>query len=179
MGLIGNREVMYTFAVASPSPDPRVQKLAEMLETAVRAKHFSLRELERRLGVSSGTARRLFDGVIELKLRHVLDILEILDIEPALFFRIAYETTNRSNLEDAARLLETARKVALPAVELEIDDKPVPDEKLVLLVEAALERLGVTPAKARSKAASKRVSRSSELPVAPSSPKTSRPRRKR
>jgi transcriptional regulator with XRE-family HTH domain len=129
--------------VVSQPPDPRAQRVARLLETLVRVKGVSLRQLERQLGASVGTARRIFTGAISLKLSHILDILAILDVPPALFFRIAFEDTAPQALGEAETLLAQAQKITLPKTELEA----VPDENFLRLVEVALERFGVIPAK--------------------------------
>jgi transcriptional regulator with XRE-family HTH domain len=139
--------VVYTSAVVPQPPDPRVQRVARLLETLVRVKGISLRHLERQLGASVGTARRIFTGAISFKLSHILDILEIVDIPPALFFRIAFEDSDPQALDEAQVLLAKAQKITLPKAKLETDPEPVLDEKFLRLVEVALERFGVIPAK--------------------------------
>jgi transcriptional regulator with XRE-family HTH domain len=131
--------------VVSQPPDPRAQRVARLLETLVRVKGVSFRQLERQLGASVGTARRIFTGAISLKLSHILDILEILEVPPTLFFRIAFEDTAPQVLGEAEALLAQAQKITLPKLETGLE--AVPDENFLRLVEVALERFGVIPAK--------------------------------
>jgi transcriptional regulator with XRE-family HTH domain len=139
--------------VAQP-PDPRTQRVARLLETLVRVQGISLRHLERQLGVSMGTVRRIFNGVIALKLSHILDILEILDIPPAIFFRIAFEDTDPQISSEAQELLLQAQRITRPTTQRKIE--PVPDESFLRLVEVSLQKLGVipstTPKRAKKKA---------------------------
>jgi transcriptional regulator with XRE-family HTH domain len=135
----------YTLAVPSQPPDLRVQPIAQLLETLVRIKGFSLRELERRLGVSVGTARRIFSGAIAFKLSHILDILAILEVPPALFFRIAFEDLNPQALDEAEVLLAKAQKINLPPAKVGTGPEPVVDEQFIGLVEVALKRFGIIP----------------------------------
>jgi transcriptional regulator with XRE-family HTH domain len=130
-------------AVVAQPPDPRAQRVARLLETLVRVQGISLRNLERQLGVSMGTARRIFNGVIALKLSHILDILEILDIPPATFFRIAFEDTDPQVSGEAEELLLQAQRITRPTAQRKID--AVPDENFLRLVEVSLQRLGVIP----------------------------------
>ena len=68
-----------------------VDRLCRVLEALVLLKKVKYRELDRLLGTSQGVTRRIFAGKIELKARHIFAILGFLDIEPKVFFRLAYE----------------------------------------------------------------------------------------
>jgi transcriptional regulator with XRE-family HTH domain len=72
------------------SSKEEVLRFARLLELVVRVSRMSTRELERRLEMSTGTLNRIFSGKIELKLRHILDIHEILELPPEEFFKMAY-----------------------------------------------------------------------------------------
>jgi transcriptional regulator with XRE-family HTH domain len=133
-------------AVVSQPADPRAQRVARLLETLVRVKGVSFRQLERQLGASVGTAHRIFTGAISLKLSHILDILEILDVAPTLFFRIAFEDTAPQALGEAEALLAQTQKINRPTAS-ETGLEAVPDENFLRLVEVALKRFGVIPAK--------------------------------
>lgn len=61
-----------------------------MLRNAIRISGVTNRKIERRLGMSQGSLSRLLAGGIELKVKHILDIVEILGLPPGDFFRIAY-----------------------------------------------------------------------------------------
>ncbi len=69
-----------------------------MLRDAVRYSNLSNREVERRLGVSanSGYLSRLFAGTRELKLRQILDVLDVVGLPPANFFRAAFAEADES-----------------------------------------------------------------------------------
>lgn len=72
--------------------DHEVVRILAMLRDAVRYSNLSNREVERRLGVSanSGYLSRLFAGTRELKLRQILDVLDVVGLPPANFFRAAF-----------------------------------------------------------------------------------------
>lgn len=70
--------------------DDEVRRAAKLLDVLIQATGVSLEELERRLESSPGYLGRLLSGAVELKLRHILAILRILEIEPALFFQTLY-----------------------------------------------------------------------------------------
>jgi len=70
--------------------DDQVQYLKEMLATQIRRQRITRRSIEQRMGWSHGYLTRLMGGVIELKLRHVFDILAMIEVTPAEFFAEAY-----------------------------------------------------------------------------------------
>ena len=70
--------------------DDEVHRAAKLLEALIQVTGESQEELERRLEASPGYLGRLLAGRVELKLRHILAILRILEIEPALFFQTLY-----------------------------------------------------------------------------------------
>src|ERR1700716_2605167 len=69
--------------------DEEIRRYAKVLEAVVKLSDFSTRELERRLGLGGGTLNRIFAGKIDLKLRHILLVLEVVGMKPERFFQIA------------------------------------------------------------------------------------------
>ena len=67
-----------------------IQRLIQMLRVAMRILDVSNRDIEKQLGLSYGYLSRLFSGAIELKVEHILQILEVLGLTPAEFFQLAY-----------------------------------------------------------------------------------------
>src|SRR5918999_3569814 len=65
-------------------------RLNQVLKTAIGALGFSLREVERRLGLSRGYLTRLFAGEMDLKIDHVVEIAGVLGVEPEEIFRLAF-----------------------------------------------------------------------------------------
>lgn len=70
--------------------DEDVRRAARLLEALIQVTGVSREELERRLEASPGYVRRVLAGQVELKLRHILAILRVLEIEPNLFFQTLY-----------------------------------------------------------------------------------------
>jgi transcriptional regulator with XRE-family HTH domain len=89
---------MLSIAMARKDTGHEVQRILAMLRDAVRYSNLSNREVERRLGVSanSGYLSRLFAGDRELKLRQILEILQVVGLPPANFFRAAFSTPDES-----------------------------------------------------------------------------------
>lgn len=70
--------------------EEEIRQALRLLESLLQAAGVSEGELERRLDVSPGYVVRLLAGEIELKLRHILSILRVVEIEPSLFFESLY-----------------------------------------------------------------------------------------
>lgn len=72
-----------------------------------------VRELERRLDLGGGTLNRIFTGRIELKVRHILLVLDALGVKPLAFFELAFKVSEGEEEQASARLLgsvETLRR---------------------------------------------------------------------
>lgn len=111
-----------------------------MLESLLYMSGSSARQLEEQLSYGAGTIHRLFKGVIELKLRHVLVILETLDIPPSQFFREAF-----FNEEKALEGPVTAARI----LELLGGSPALSDEDLERRLRKALLRMGFAPPPSR------------------------------
>ena len=83
--------------------EDEVVRLTNLLSAAVKFSNITQREVERKLGLSSGSLSRLFSGGIELKIKHILDICEVIDFPPSRFFRAAYPQRDEES-GDAWRL---------------------------------------------------------------------------
>ncbi len=70
--------------------DPRILQVAKALAAAVRTAGRSRLSLERQLDLSSGYLSKILGGTVELRMRHVLMILDALEVDPAEFFRTAF-----------------------------------------------------------------------------------------
>lgn len=70
--------------------EDEVVRLTNLLSAAVKFSNITQREVERKLGLSSGSLSRLFSGGIELKMKHILDICEVIGFSPSRFFHAAY-----------------------------------------------------------------------------------------
>lgn len=93
--------------------DQDVRRLARLLEALVKVERVPVRELERRLDLGGGTLNRIFTGKIELKVRHVLLVLEALGVKPLAFFDLAFKVAEGEEEQASARLLgsvETLRR---------------------------------------------------------------------
>jgi transcriptional regulator with XRE-family HTH domain len=94
--------------------DPvELSRMTSLLETLIFAKKIRIREVERRLEISNGTLARIFSGKIELKFRHILDLLEILEVQPKTFFKVAYSLPDTETVKEE-ELLRQVQGIVLP-----------------------------------------------------------------
>lgn len=70
--------------------DEEVRRALQLLEAVIQAAGFSEEELETKLDAAPGYVGRLLAGEIELKLRHILAILQALEIDPGQYFLSLY-----------------------------------------------------------------------------------------
>jgi transcriptional regulator with XRE-family HTH domain len=121
---------------------PEVARILSLLELLIAAKKASIREVERQLNVSNGTLARLFSGKVSLKFQHILDLLQILDVMPKAFFRVAYSLDDPGSMK-AEELLRQVQGLAFP-------DPPVPTvltrTEIQRMIDEALAARQVPPA---------------------------------
>jgi transcriptional regulator with XRE-family HTH domain len=67
-----------------------VNRLTNLLASAIRFSSMKQRDVEKALDMSSGIMSRVLHGEIDLKFRHVLTICEVLGLPPSHFFHVAY-----------------------------------------------------------------------------------------
>jgi len=70
--------------------EKEVQRYLEILEGLIKVENFSIREVERRLEWGKGTLNAIFRGRIELKLRHLFGILDLLGYTPEQFYDLVH-----------------------------------------------------------------------------------------
>ena len=116
-------------------PPSEADRILELLEALIVLRKIRLRDLEQDLGMSAGTLRRILNGKIELKFRHITDILAVLDIPTPTFFTIAYETDDLAQGQ-----LARAHRIA------HLDPKPVTisPKELEAVIVATIGRLGLS-----------------------------------
>lgn len=144
--------LVYITTMSSPHVDSEIRRLADLLEAVLRYRggaentglRVGARAIERKLGWSAGTLSRVLKGKIEFRVRHVLDVLEVLRIPPQDFFELAYGQPNSTTAQELMRFLE-ARKLrggfdVEPLVEKEAT---VSDAELDLRILEALRRISL------------------------------------
>ena len=93
---------------------PETQRLIDLLRTTLRVLGISNREIARRIGMSPSYISKLFAGVSDLHLDHVIQICEAADIEPAEFFSLAYPRQPAGNSLAARKLRELLKAFQVP-----------------------------------------------------------------
>ena len=81
-----------------------IKRLLQVLRTTMRLLDVSNRDVEKKLGLSYGYLSRLFAGTIELKIEHILSILDVIGLTPAEFFHLAYPRATGQASDAAVRM---------------------------------------------------------------------------
>ena len=89
--------------------------MAEALRGAIRRRYSSLRKVEQELHQGKGYLSQLLNGNMDLKLKHVFKVLEVIGIEPEEFFLDLYD---KSDPVGAVRDLMTRSRVRAEIEEL-------------------------------------------------------------
>jgi transcriptional regulator with XRE-family HTH domain len=97
--------------------DPEVQRLINILRTAMRILGVSNRDVERKIGMSPSYLSRVFSGGIELKAEHLVTIPKAMGLEPAEFFQLAYPRRSVSGSRASLQLQEALRDLQAPPPE--------------------------------------------------------------
>jgi hypothetical protein len=124
--------------------DEDIRRYAKVLEAVVKLSDLSTRELERRLDLGGGTLNRIFTGKIDLKLRHVLLILEVVGMKPERFFQLACRqpAAGADGGSLAAEILESFQRYGYSIGRMSATpDRPLTDDELDRRIEAALDRV--------------------------------------
>jgi transcriptional regulator with XRE-family HTH domain len=117
---------------------PETEHIIQILKTAMRVLGFTNREVEQRLGVSGGYLTRLFNGTMELRFEHVVDIARAIGLEPEEVFHLAYPQPRNPPTDSAQRLREmfpSSGAAPLPA-----EARPEPAAADASALSAALEQ---------------------------------------
>jgi transcriptional regulator with XRE-family HTH domain len=122
---------------------PETEHMIQILKTAMRVLGFTNREIEQKLGVSGGYLTRLFNGTMELRFEHVVDIARAIGLEPEEVFHLAYPQPRNPPTDSAQRLREMfpASAAAPPPVEVRPEPAVTDASALSTALEQDMERL--------------------------------------
>jgi hypothetical protein len=85
---------------------PESQRLLYVLKQAMKVLGFINRDIESKLGLSGSYLSRLFAGIIELRIAHVVDIARVIGLEPEEIFQIAFPQKDKPSSVAAAHVWE-------------------------------------------------------------------------
>ncbi len=88
-----------------PLPEQEVREYTVVLRRLVRAAGLSVSEMERRIGQGPKSLRRVFGGQVDLKLKHVVSVLRVLDMPQEKFFEVVAETRRKSRRSSTAQIV--------------------------------------------------------------------------
>lgn len=119
--------------------DAEVQRLINILRTAMRILGVTNRDVERKLGMSPSYLTRVFSGGIELKAEHLIQIPRAIGMEPAEFFHLAYPKRTHPGSQASAQLRQVLQDLQPPP-----EEKPAGapnEEQLEKMLLSTLRRL--------------------------------------
>jgi len=90
--------------MTAESDDQEVLRAQKLLEALIKAHGLTKKALDERLGKGPGYTSQVLTGRMELKLRHILEILRALELAPGLFFRALF--LESENAQQAPPLME-------------------------------------------------------------------------
>jgi len=110
--------------------DQEVRHYAKVLEACVRIKGLTSREVDRRTGQGEGTFKRIFNGVIDLKVRHILLVLRAIGLSEGQFFQLV--RTTRGNAAGGAGIFDALLQLGVAQKEEPMQQQkievPIPEE---------------------------------------------------
>jgi transcriptional regulator with XRE-family HTH domain len=130
-------------AEIEPEIEEEVQRYAGLLKQVIRTAGLSVSEVERRLGAGPKALRRIFSGDVDLKLKHILAILRILEVSQEEFFALAARP-KRPALRvqpTAAEILGLFNSVGYRGEHTPVDEPELRLEELDRMVEEVVNRV--------------------------------------
>jgi transcriptional regulator with XRE-family HTH domain len=122
--------------------DPETQRLINLLRSTLRVLGISQREIARRMKMSPSYISKLFSGVSEMRLEHVIRICRAAELEPVEFFSLAYPRQPAGSSIAARKLRELLQTVQLQPSSTPRPAPALEDERQVEeMLRAMLERL--------------------------------------
>ena len=118
---------------------PQTKRLIFVLKSAIRAVGLTLKELEKRLGVSPAYLTRLFSGQIPMRVDQVTEIAEAAGLDPDEIFRLAFPAVQKPvtpEVEVVRRAVGASQGSESPAPETSGEVSPLGRE-----MERLIERL--------------------------------------
>jgi transcriptional regulator with XRE-family HTH domain len=97
---------------------PDVAHMAKALLHAIQYSGTSRHKIEKALGYSRGYVSKILNGTVELRSRHVFEILGLIDMQPWKFFQLAFpppgaESPSQANAELDEKIREGLLRVLM------------------------------------------------------------------
>ncbi|HXO19603.1 MAG TPA: hypothetical protein VOA87_06715 [Thermoanaerobaculia bacterium] len=165
------------------STQDEVKKALRLLSTLLKIAELPQKELDVRLGQGRGYSSQVLTGRVALKYKHLLGMLEALDVKPMVFFSILHHGPEGMPLQDndVVRMLESlhavgfedseAKHAASPALPTQPPVATDPAELTRIIQAAVVEALGVRQPAKDKPAGGKPTGRKPAAKRKPSGPK--------
>jgi transcriptional regulator with XRE-family HTH domain len=73
---------------------PEVRRVSEAIGEAIRRMRTSQQVVERTMGLNKGYLSQILNGNVDLRMKHIFHVLEVLNLEPGDFFLEVYDRRN-------------------------------------------------------------------------------------
>lgn len=117
-----------------------VERLIRVLTTSMRILDLSNRDIEKRLHLSPSYLSRLFNGLIELRVEHLLAISRAIGLTPAELFHLAYPKRTDPPSEAVLQLRRVLQELQPPPSPVLREDEL--DRKIQEIVQRLLGESG-------------------------------------
>jgi transcriptional regulator with XRE-family HTH domain len=117
----------------------QVARYSKLLRHAIRAAGFTVAGVERKLGIGEKGLQRILNGRVDLKMRHVFEVLRVIGVPEDEFFAAAIRPLRQRR--SRAELFAAFRRIGYRGEELFPFDEPGPSpEDFDQIVDDALDR---------------------------------------
>jgi transcriptional regulator with XRE-family HTH domain len=125
---------------------PETEHIIQILRSAMRVLGFNNRDVEKKMNVSGGYLSRLFNGSMELRFEHIVEIAGVIGLTIEEVFQLAYPQPRNPPTAAAQRIRSSAEAPVLGAARPPAAHKPEPaqaqdDAGMVALFEQQMERM--------------------------------------
>lgn len=124
---------------------PETEHIIQILRSSMRVLGFNNRDVEKKMNVSGGYLSRLFNGSMELRFEHIVEIAGVIGLTIEEVFQLAYPQPRNPPTAAAQRIRSSAETTpVLGAAKPPAAHKPEPaqdDAAMVALFEQQMERM--------------------------------------
>lgn len=123
-----------------------LKTLRHLLSQVTRAAGLGRRQLEERIGVSHGNLDRLFDGQLDLRVRHLVALAQLLEVRPGQLLDLGCPDATAAARQDVEDILAPGRHGAPADLATR---KAREREELVALIDTTVQRALAKSGRAR------------------------------
>lgn len=128
------------FSGKLPHVTPQTRQLSFVLKSSIHAVGLTLKEVERRLGVSGGYLTRLFAGQMPLRVDQVSEIAEAAGLDPDEIFRLAFPPVQKPTTPELQLLRQAMAATPAESSSQDSSDATPLGREVERLIERLIEK---------------------------------------